>query len=193
MTARSPRLRTSARIAATAAFTSAAASRLAPRRRAKARSNPGRRASSLSGMGEILGGRAEALDPAPHLLRPRLESGPVDDEAGRHFGNALELDEPVVAERPSGRDEIDDAAAEPEPRRQLHGAGELDALSLHPARGEIAPGDLRIFGGDADMAPAARIVPLDHFRGLGDGEMALADPEVEGRVDFGVVELHQHV
>src|SRR6516225_9363865 len=99
MTARSPRSLTAEMIRPTARSTTAADSRLAASRRAKARSNPGRRASSLSGTSQLLGRDAEALDPAPDLLGPRLERRAVDDEARGDLGDALDLDQSV---RPQG-------------------------------------------------------------------------------------------
>ena len=105
----------------------------------------------------------------------------------------LDLDQPVGLERRAGRDEIDDAPAQAERRRQLHRAVELDAFRLDAARGEVPAGDLRVLGRDADMAPAARIVAADHLGGLGDRQPAVADLEVERRVELGIVELHQHV
>ena len=70
---------------------------------------------------------------------------------------------------------------------------ELDAFGLHAARGEVAARDLGIFGGDADVAPAPRIVAARHLDRLGDREPAIADAEIERRVDLRIVELHQHV
>ena len=89
--------------------------------------------------------------------------------------------------------EIDDAMAEAERRRQLHRAGELDALGLHAARGEVAARHLGILGGDAHVAPAPGIVAARHLDRLGDGQPAVADAEIDRRVDLGIVELHQHV
>ena len=90
-------------------------------------------------------------------------------------------------------DEIDDAMAEAERRRQLHRAGQLDALGLHAARGEVAARHLGILGGDAHVAPAPGIVAARHLDRLGDGQPAVADAEIDRRVDLGIVELHQHV
>ena len=70
---------------------------------------------------------------------------------------------------------------------------ELDAFGLDAARGEMPARDLGIFGGDAHMAPAPRIVAARHLGRLGDREPALADAEIDRRVDLRIVELHQHV
>src|SRR3954471_20464254 len=109
-------------IAATTASTSAAVSRLAASSAAKASAKPGAAASSLSGKRRL----AEPLEPVSHLVGPRLERRPIDDEAGGHVGDALDLDQPVGLQRRAGLHEIDDVAREPEARRQLHGAVELD-------------------------------------------------------------------
>ena len=136
---------------------------------------------------------AEAVDPAADPLGLRLERGAVDDEARGDVGDVLDLDQPVVAQRAAAVDQVDDAVAEAERGRQLHRARELDAFGLHAARGEVAARHLGILGGDAHVAPAPRIVAARHLGGLGDGQPALADAEVDRRVDLGIVELHQHV
>src|SRR6185437_12404547 len=126
MTAASPRASTSARMTATASSTAASVSRCAARSAAKSCAKPGSDVASLRGIGDL----AEALDPAPDLLRARLQRGAVDDEAGGDVGDVLDLDEAVGAQGRAGLHEVDDIAAEPELRCQLHGAVELDAFSL---------------------------------------------------------------
>ena len=54
--------------------------------------------------------------------------------------------------------EIDDPAAEAEPRRQLHRAVELDALRLDAAGREMPARHVRILGGHPHVAPARGIV-----------------------------------
>ena len=105
----------------------------------------------------------------------------------------LDLHQPVGLERRAGGHEVDDTLAKAEARRQLHGAGELEALGLDAAPGEVTPGDLGIFGGDAHMGPARRVVARHHLGGLRHHHPAAADAEVEGRVDFRIVEFHEHV
>src|SRR3954454_11478755 len=188
-TAASPRTRTSAMMSATTRSTFSSASRLRPRNVAKSLSKPGAAASSLSGTAHL----TEAVDPAADPLRLGLERGAVDDEARGDVGDVLDLDQAVVTQRAAAVDKVDDAMAEPERGRQLHRARELDALRLHAARGEVAARDLRILGGNAHVAPAPRIVAARHLGGLCDRQPALADAEVDRRVDLGVVELHQHV
>ena len=100
---------------------------------------------------------------------------------------------PLARKRGAGRDQVDDAAAKAERRRQFHRAVQLDAFGLDAARGEMAAGDVGIFGGDADMAPARRVVAAGEIGRLRDGETAAADTEIERRIDLGIVELHQHV
>src|SRR5579863_1531575 len=123
MRAASPRARTSAMIAATAASTSAWVSRLAFNSAWNCASNAGVRVSSSSGIGRL----AEFVDPVADLLRPGLERGAVHHQARGDIGNVLDLDEAIGAERGTGLHEIDDAPAEPERRRQLHRAVQLDA------------------------------------------------------------------
>src|SRR5262249_39672947 len=113
MSAASPREATSAMIAATAASTSAAPSPPAAAR-----------AVSLSGTGHL----GEGWEPVVDLLRARLQRGAVEDEAGGHVGNALDLDEAVRLQGRAGLHQIDDVAAKAKRRRQLHRAVELDAL-----------------------------------------------------------------
>ena len=95
--------------------------------------------------------------------------------------------------RRAGRHEIDDAGAQPQRRRQFDRPGQADAFRLDPALREIATRDVGIFGGDDDMAPAPRIVlPQRVDRGC-DRDAALADAEIERRVDLVVVEFHQDI
>ena len=62
-----------------------------------------------------------------------------------------------------------------------------------PRAAKCAPRDLGIFGRDADVAPAVGIVLAHHLRRLGHRQAALADAEVDRRVDLRIVELQQHV
>src|SRR3546814_4417336 len=57
----------------------------------------------------------------------------------------------------------------------------------------MVPRHAWVFGSNADMAPAARIVGFRELARLGDGKPAAADLEVDRRVDFREIELHQHV
>src|SRR5580658_4499795 len=189
MTAASPCARTAARISATAASTSSSTSRLAASRREKSAAKPGALASSLSGIGRL----AEALDPAGDFLGAGLERDAIDDEARGDVGDALDLDEAVGAQRRSRLDEVDDLAAQADARRELHGAIELDALRLDAARREMPARDLRVLGGDAQLAPARRVVAAEILGRRRDDETAMPDLQVERRVDLGVFELHQHI
>ncbi len=92
-----------------------------------------------------------------------------------------------------GRNQIDDALAEAQGRGQFHCPGEPDAFGLHAARGEMAPGDFRIFRGDADMAPARGVVVARELGRLRHRQAAAADLQVDGGIDLGIVEFHQHV
>src|SRR5471030_1022253 len=181
-------------MSATMRSTFSSVSRLRPRKAENSFSNPGAEASSLSGP-SLSGNRqlAEAIDPAADPLGLRLERRAVHDEARGDVGHMLDLDQAVFAQGASAVDEVDDAVAEAERWRQLHRAGELHALGLHAARGEVAARHLGILGGDTHMTPAARIVLARHLDRLGYGQAALADAEIDRRVDLGIVELHQHV
>src|SRR5687767_809974 len=150
-TAASPRARTSATISATTRSTFSSVSRLRPRKVEKSFSKPGAAASSLLD-GPLSGGTgdlAEAVDPAADPFRLRLERGAIDDEARGDVGDLLDLDQAVFLQRAARVDEIDDAMAEAERRRQLHGAGELYALGLDAARRKVPSRHLGILGGDA--------------------------------------------
>src|SRR3546814_5737632 len=85
---------------------------------------------------------------------------PVHDEARGHPGDGLDLHQVVGLQGRAGGDQVDDAPAQAQARRQLHGAVQLDALRLHAARGEVPTCDAGILGGDADVAPTAGIVAL---------------------------------
>ena len=62
-----------------------------------------------------------------------------------------------------------------------------------PARGEMRGGDVWVFGGDADVAPPARIVSGGHVGRLGDRQPAMPDAEVHRRIELGIGEFGQHV
>src|SRR3546814_5650321 len=51
-------------------------------------------------------------------------------------GDGLDLHQVVGLQGRAGGDQVDDAPAQAQARRQLHGAVQLDALRLHAARGE---------------------------------------------------------
>src|SRR5579883_2805054 len=189
MTAASPRALTSSRIAPTVASTSAASSRFRSSSAAKSFAKLRAALSSLSGTG----GLAETLDPRIDLGVAGLERDAVDDEARGHVGDVLDLDQAVLAQSLAGGDEIDDTPRQPHRRREFHRAVELDAFGLHAAAGEMPARDLGIFGGNAHRTPARRIVVAEILRRRGDDEPTLADAEIERRVDFGVLEFHQHV
>src|SRR5215468_7711000 len=188
--AASPRARTSATISATTRPTFSSLSRLRPRKAENSVSKPGAEASSrLGGTGDL----AEAVDPVADALGLRLERGAVDDEARGDVGDVLELDQAVVLERATRIDQVDDAVAEPERGCELHRARQLHAFGLHAAGGEVPARHLGILGGNAHMAPTARIVAARHLDGLGHSQPALADAEIDRGIDLRVVELHQHV
>src|SRR4051812_17973142 len=177
-------------MSATTRSTFSSVSLLRPRKAEKSFSKPGAEASSLSG---DTGDLAKAINPAADPFRLRLERRTIDDEARGDVGDVLDLDQAVFLERAPRIDQIDDAVAEAERGCELHGARQFHALRLHAARGKVLARHLGILGGDADVAPAPRIVAARHLDRLGDGQAALADAEIDRRVDLGIVELHQHV
>src|SRR5205085_5105254 len=77
--------------------------------------------------------------------------------------------------------------------RQLDRAVQLDAFGLDAAGGKMAAGHLRVFGGDPDMTPAARILLTDLVCGCRHSHPAMADIEVERRVDLRIIEFHQDI
>src|SRR5215468_4121319 len=118
-------------IAATAASTSAALTRVASSRRWKAGSNPASRVASLTGirrlresrrstasvlMKPVSDRRAKALDPATDLFRMGLQRRPVDDQPRADLCDTLDLDQTVRLQRGPSLHEIDDVAAETEMR-----------------------------------------------------------------------------
>src|SRR5216683_2507269 len=80
-------------------------------------------------------------------------------------------------------------------RRELTSA--MCSISMRPlARSvapvcEMSPRDLVIFGGDPQMAPAARVFVRRPIRRRRDRHMAMPDIEVERRIDLGVIEFYQ--
>src|SRR5580698_3158034 len=111
-------------ISATTRSTFSTASRLRPRNAEKSCSKPGAEASSLSGptLLACLSGTAhlaEAVDPAADPLGLRLERGTIDDETRGHVGDVLDLDQPVLAQGAAAIDQVDNAMAEAERRREL--------------------------------------------------------------------------
>src|SRR5579872_4817214 len=189
MSASSPRALTSLRMAAAASSTDASASRRPSRRAANSDAKVGFPAVSLRGMD----GLAETVDEGAHRLGERFERGAIDDEARGDVGDVLDLDETVRFQGTAGLDEIDNLAAKTDARSKLHGAIELDAFRLDPAGREMAAGNLGIFGGDPDMAPARRLIRFERaFRG-GDNEAAEAHLEIERRVKLGVARFHEHI
>src|SRR5476649_460548 len=93
-------------------------SRLRPRKAENSSSKPGAEASSLLGGTADL---AEAIDPVADPLRLRLEGGAIDDEARGDVGDVLDLDQAVFLERTARIDEVDDAVAQAQRRRQQIG------------------------------------------------------------------------
>src|SRR5260370_1027992 len=136
---------------------------------------------------------AKAIDPAADLLRAGLQRRTVDDQPRADLGDALDLDQAVGLQCGAGLDEIDDMTAETEMGGELDRAVELDAFGLNTAGGEMAAGNLRIFGRYPDVAPACDILTCGPVGGSRDRDMAVPDIEVERRVNLGIIELHQYV
>src|SRR5580658_7585807 len=84
-------------------------------------------------------------------------------------------------------------AAQAQARRQLDCAVELDAFRLDPARGEVAPRDLRVLCCYPDMARLTAVLARDPVDRRGHGNVAVSDLKIERRVDLRIVEFHQHV
>src|SRR5579859_1191561 len=189
LSASSPRRRTSAMMADTTSVTSCAVSRLSSSSRLKAASKWVSARFSLRAIGTL----PETLDPAGQLFRPGLERRSVDDQPRGDIGDPLYFDKAIGLQRGPGGHQVHDQAAQAEAGRQLHCAVQLDAFRLHAALGEMLGGDGGVFGGDANMAPARRIVLAGQFDRFGHRQMAFADAEIERGIDLGIVELHQHV
>ena len=54
-------------------------------------------------------------------------------------------------------------------------------------------GDLRVFGGNANMAPPCRVVLFAEILLLGDHHAAIANSQIQRRINLRVVEFQQHV
>src|SRR6516162_3763720 len=189
-------------IAATAASTSAALSRLASSSLRKAGSNPASRVVSLAGIRLLRGYRrpsastdrvAKTLDPTADLFRSGLQRRPVDDQPRADLGERLDLDQTIGLQRRPGLDEIDDVMAEAEMRGELDRAVQLDAFRLNAARGKVAAGHLWVFCSHPDVTRVPNIFPRNPVCGGRHRDMATPDIEIERRVNFRVVEFHQHV
>ena len=105
----------------------------------------------------------------------------------------LDLDKAVGAQRLAGLHQIDDVPAQPDDWRQLDSAVEIDYLGLYATRGEMAAGDFRVFRRDPDVARPTAVLARDPVGGRGDGNVAMSDFQIQRRVYFGIVELHQHI
>ena len=81
----------------------------------------------------------------------QFETSPIDDEACRRSGDALDFDEAMGFERVACFNQIDDAIGQSDNRRQFNRAIELDDFDRHAALIEIAFRNLRILGGDPDF------------------------------------------
>jgi hypothetical protein len=81
----------------------------------------------------------------------QFETSPIDDEACRRSGDALDFDEAMGFERVACFNQVDDAIGQSDNRRQLNRAIELDDFDRHAALVEIALCNLRVFCGDADF------------------------------------------
>src|SRR5690606_29241935 len=171
------------------ASTLRSSSRFWSRNAAKAASNPASRLSSLSGIHNL----PKFLDPAVELDRAGLQRGAIDDEARGDVEDFLNIHQPVSLQCCACRDKINDAAAKPEAGGKLHRTGKLDAFRLDPCLGKEFMRQVRVFRRNADMAPAAGIAVLFHIDGLGDGNMAMPDVEINRGIDFGIVEFQQHI
>src|SRR5215472_6834105 len=193
-------------IAATVVSTSAPVSRFASSSWRKAGSNSASCVESLTGIGCLpwrcvanlarLAARdrpAETIYPAADFLRAGLQRWTVDDQARAYVGNALDLDQAVRSQRGAGLDKVDNVATKTEVRSELDRTVELDAFRLDAARGEMAAGDLRVFRSHPDMARPRDIFARSAIGGHRHREMAVPEGEVEGCVNLGIVEFHQHI
>ena len=87
-----------------------------------------------------------------------FQTGPVDDQAGGYIGDVFDLHKSVLAHGLTGRDQIDDSLRQTHQRRQFDRTVQFDDFNLDALGGEVAFGDMGVFGGDADIRPAGRIV-----------------------------------
>lgn len=81
----------------------------------------------------------------------QFETSPIDDEACRRSGDALDFDEAMGFERVACFNQVDDAIGQSDNRRQFNRAIELDDFDRHAALIEITLCNLRVFRSDADF------------------------------------------
>ena len=94
----------------------------------------------------------------------------------------------------AGGDEVDDAVAEADQRRQLDRALDLDHLDLAAGLLEVALGDARVLGRDPHHPqPPLRLAEALVAAAPGEHHPAAAEAEVEQLVDGPVGLLEQHV
>src|SRR5262249_3920507 len=153
--AASPRVRTSATISPTRRRTSlssvASNAVSAPSRSPKSRWAVVRRAIS----GTLAHRFGESVEERLHRVALQLERGLVDDQARADGAHLLDGVQSVGAQRVAGRHQIDDRVCEPEQRRELHRAVELDEVDVHALRREVLARGLHELGRDAQARPAA--------------------------------------
>src|SRR5260221_10212748 len=110
-------------IAATSTSTDAASSRRCATSAPNWRVKSAARASSLTAICRL----AHAIEPAANFIGQHFECGTVDDQARGNIRDALDLHEAMRLQRRAAGDQIDDSAAQPQARRQLDPAVQLDA------------------------------------------------------------------
>ena len=181
----------------------------APRRRARARPRcsigadvdaahrprrPRREPSSAIDLRAPLPLEAPRPHRAARLAQPRgqlvdlggaqLVGDPVGDEAGGALDDLLAHLEVVLLQGAAGGDQVDDAVAEADQRRQLDRALDLDHLDLAAGALEVALGDARVLGRDPHH-PEAALGLAEALVALAPGEhhAAAAEAEVEQLVD----------
>ena len=118
---------------------------------------------------------------------------PIHHQTQRHIQHMLNFNEIVRRQGASCVDQVNDAPRQSERRRQFHRAREFYRLRLHAARREVPPRQTRILRRHAHLAPRHRRVARGEGGVLGDDHAAARQAEINGRVDFGIAELRQHI
>ena len=112
-------------------------------------------------------------------LTTRFIGGAVDDQAGGNIHDLFHLDKAVGFQRRAGGNEIDDALGQAQARGDFHRAVQFDAFGLHAARGEMPLRQMRVFGGDADVAPAGGVIIIGERLRLGHRQAAMPDAQID--------------
>ena len=113
------------------------------------------------------------------------------DQHGLGREERAERAEPVRAQGVAARDEVDDRVGEPEARRDLDGAGDLDELDLDAVLGQQLPREPRIDRRDAVAVEIGERRRIGDSSGTAASRRARAEAEPEQLADLGAALAHE--